>query len=106
MEKAPRKEKFEDLLRQVEEAVKALESGKLGLEESLERYEAGMKALKQCHVILEQAEKKIQILVKEKDGTLAEKELKPESKEPKREKGLPRANPPEAGESRGAELPF
>ncbi len=74
-DKTPRKEKFEDHLRQVEEAVKALEGGKLGLEESIERYETGIKALRQCYQILEQAEKKIQLLVKEKDGSLAAKDF-------------------------------
>ena len=74
-EKGAKKEKFEDYLKQVEEAVKSLEGGKLGLEESIGKYEAGIKALKQCTVILEQAEKKIKVLVKEKDGALASKDL-------------------------------
>ena len=76
-DKAVKKEKFEDHLRQVEETVKALEGGKLGLEESIEKYEVGVKALRQCYAILEQAEKKIQLLVKEKDGTLSAKDFEP-----------------------------
>ncbi|HEX7900630.1 MAG TPA: exodeoxyribonuclease VII small subunit [Planctomycetota bacterium] len=76
-DKAVKKEKFEDHLRQVEETVKALEGGKLGLEESIEKYEVGVKALRQCYAILEQAEKKIQLLVKEKDGSLAAKDFEP-----------------------------
>ena len=74
-EKAAKKEKFEDYLKQVEEAVKSLEGGKLGLEESIDKYETGIKALKQCYSILEQAEKKIQVLVKEKDGSLSAKDF-------------------------------
>ena len=76
-DKPAKKEKFEDHLRQVEEAVKALEGGKLGLEESIDKYESGMKALRQCYAILEQAEKKIQLLVKEKDGTLVARDFDP-----------------------------
>lgn len=76
-DKPAKKEKFEDHLRQVEEAVKALEGGKLGLEESIDKYEAGVKALRQCYAILEQADKRIQILVKEKDGSLAAKDFEP-----------------------------
>jgi exodeoxyribonuclease VII small subunit len=76
-DKPVKKEKFEDHLRQVEEAVKALEGGKLGLEESIERYETGIRALRQCYAILEQAEKKIQVLVKEKDGALSAKDFDP-----------------------------
>ena len=74
---AAKKEKFEDHLRQVEDAVKSLEGGKLGLEESIEKYETGVKALRQCYAILEQAEKKIQILVKEKDGSTSAKDFEP-----------------------------
>lgn len=81
-----RKEKFEDHLQQVEDAVKNLESGELGLEASLEKYESGMKALKLCYSILEQAEKKIQLLVKEKDGSLSQKEFAPEKKKAKKKK--------------------
>ena len=76
-DKPVKKEKFEDYLRQVEETVKSLEGGKLGLEESIEKYETGIKALRQCYTILEQAEKKIQLLVKEKDGSLTAKDFDP-----------------------------
>jgi len=76
-DKPAKKEKFEDYLRQVEETVKSLEGGKLGLEESIEKYETGIKALRQCYGILEQAEKKIQLLVKEKDGSLTAKDFDP-----------------------------
>ena len=76
-DKAAKKETFESYLTQVEEAVKALESGKLKLEESIEKYETGIKALRQCYSILEQAEKKIQLLVKEKDGSLSAKDFDP-----------------------------
>ena len=80
-DKAPaKKERFEDQLRIVEDVVKSLESGKLGLEESLEKYEAGIAALRGCYRILEEAERKIQILVKEKDGSLAAKDLETEAK--------------------------
>ena len=80
-DKPVKKEKFEDYLKQVEEAVKALEGGKLQLEESIEKYETGIKALRQCYAILDQAEKKIQLLVKEKDGTLSAKDFEPPTEE-------------------------
>jgi len=85
-DKPVKKEKFEDYLRQVEEAVKSLEGGKLQLEESIEKYETGIKALRQCYTILDQAEKKIQLLVKEKDGSLTAKDFEPagEEKAPKK----------------------
>ena len=80
-DKAVKKETFETYLTQVSEAVTALESGKLKLEESIEKYETGIKALRQCYAILDQAEKKIQLLVKEKDGTLTGKDFEPAGEE-------------------------
>ncbi len=75
-----KKETFEDYLRQVEETVKSLESGKLGLEESLAKYEAGVKAIKKCYEILGEVEKKIEILVKEKDGSIKSKGFEAENR--------------------------
>lgn len=84
-EKPPaKKEKFEDQLKVVEDVVKALEAGKLGLEESLEKYEAGIAALRSCYRILEEAERKIQVLVKEKDGSLTAKDLDADAKPARR----------------------
>jgi len=90
-EKKPR---FEDYLRQVEEAVRSLESGKLGLDESMERYEQGVAALKQCRRLLEQAELKIQMLVQQKDGSLSTEDLEPEGR-PKRKRSSPESPEPE-----------
>ena len=81
----PAKPKFEECLKNVEDVVRALESGKLGLEESLEKYEAGIAALRSCYRILEEAEKKIQVLVKEKDGSLSASDFEAEAK-PSRKK--------------------
>jgi exodeoxyribonuclease VII small subunit len=80
-DKPVKKETFEVYLKQVEETVKSLEGGKLGLEESIEKYETGVKALRQCYAILEQAERKIQLLVKEKDGSLTAKDFEPAGEE-------------------------
>ena len=80
-DKPLKKETFEIYLKQVEETVKSLEGGKLGLEESIEKYETGIKSLRQCYSILEQAEKKIQLLVKEKDGSLTAKDFDPPAEE-------------------------
>lgn len=76
---SPKKERFEDFLKQVEDVVRALESGKLGLDESMEKYEQGVAALKQCYTLLEQAELKIKALVKQKDGSLKEADFKPDA---------------------------
>lgn len=53
---------FEDALVELQQIVSDLETGSLGLDESLTRFEQGMGLLKECHQLLEQAEKRVQIL--------------------------------------------
>jgi exodeoxyribonuclease VII small subunit len=53
---------FEESLEQLETIVEALESGKLGLSEALERYEQGVQHLKSCQQLLERAERRIELL--------------------------------------------
>lgn len=53
---------FEQALEQLEQIVNDLEEGDLGLSESLKRYERGVRLLRQCHALLEQAEHKIEQL--------------------------------------------
>lgn len=53
---------FEDALSRLEEIVHALEEGEVGLAESLAHYEEGVKLLRQCHLLLEGAERKITLL--------------------------------------------
>ncbi len=53
---------FEDSLASLEAIVHDLEEGELGLAESMARYEQGIKHLRQCHELLEQAERKIELL--------------------------------------------
>jgi exodeoxyribonuclease VII small subunit len=53
---------FEDALNRLEEIVHALEGGELGLNEALERYEEGVKLLRQSYDLLQRAERRIEIL--------------------------------------------
>ncbi len=53
---------FEQSLEELEEAVAALESGELGLDESLEQYKRGVERLQHCHEQLQQAEQQIALL--------------------------------------------
>lgn len=50
---------FEQALADLEKIVRDLEDGKIGLEESLKRYELGVGLLKHCYGHLRQAELKI-----------------------------------------------
>ena len=62
--------KFEELLAELEQLVERLESGELPLDEALECYEKGIQKYKVCRQMLEEAEKKVQILVKDAAGNL------------------------------------
>jgi exodeoxyribonuclease VII small subunit len=53
---------FEESLAELEKIVAELESGRLGLTDALARYEQGVKHLKGCQQLLEQAERKIELL--------------------------------------------
>ncbi|QDT09171.1 exodeoxyribonuclease VII small subunit [Planctomycetes bacterium K23_9] len=53
---------FEEALAEVEEIVDELESGDAGLTQSLAFYETGIKRLKQCHGLLQKAERRISLL--------------------------------------------
>lgn len=56
---------FEQAQAQLEKIVNDIEQGRIPLEQSIEKYEQGMKLIKHCRTILEQAEKKIETISKE-----------------------------------------
>ncbi|MBI4229243.1 MAG: exodeoxyribonuclease VII small subunit [Planctomycetes bacterium] len=62
---APR---FEEEMARLEEIVRRLESGELGLDESLEAYQKGVEAVRSCRKILDAAQKRLEVLVKGPDG--------------------------------------
>jgi len=65
MNKLETKQTFEQALGDLEKIVTEVEQGKIGLEESIEKYEQGMKLIKYCREILEQAEKRIETISKD-----------------------------------------
>ena len=73
------KVKFEDTLKGLEDIVEQLEKGDLSLDEALSKYENGIKLYKQCVSMLEDAEKKIKILVKDGNGVLRSKDFEAEA---------------------------
>jgi exodeoxyribonuclease VII small subunit len=60
---------FEESLKQLEIIIGRLERGDLPLEESVRLFEEGVKLSNSCKEDLEAAEGKIQILLKQKDGS-------------------------------------
>ncbi len=64
---------FEDSLNELEKIATNLESGDLGLDEAIAEFEKGIKLSKECSQKLDEAEKKINILVQNENGELEEK---------------------------------
>lgn len=62
--------KFEDALLRLESIVEELERGELSLEESLAAFEEGIRLSRICSKQLDEAERKIEILIKGEDGEL------------------------------------
>lgn len=67
------KQSFEQNMQELEETVKKMESEDVSLDEALSLFEKGIKLSKSCQKILEDAEKKVNVLLKSEDGTLSEK---------------------------------
>ena len=54
---------FEEQIKKKKKIVNELEKGELSLDESVAKFEEGIKLSKECNKVLEEAEKKITILV-------------------------------------------
>jgi exodeoxyribonuclease VII small subunit len=61
---------FESALENLEQLVEQLESGELSLEDSLAAFEKGVALVKSCNQKLTEVEKKIELLVRDKEGKL------------------------------------
>jgi len=68
--KEQNEKKFESALEDLEQVVEQLESGDLALEDSLAAFEKGVGLVKFCNQKLNDVEKKVELLVKDKEGNL------------------------------------
>ena len=59
--------KFEEAIKELETLVEEMESGGLSLEESLDKFSKGVELIKLCHNKLNNAEKKIEQILKDKE---------------------------------------
>ncbi len=62
--------KFEAALARLEQIVKELETGDLPLDLSLKLFEEGIKLSRLCNKRLEEAERRVEILLKDKNGSV------------------------------------
>lgn len=68
---------FESSIKELEEIAEKLSDGEVSLDEAIELFENGMKLSKSCQKMLEDAEKKVNILL-EKDGEMKKQSFESE----------------------------
>ena len=71
--------KFEESLKQLETIVEQLEKGDLPLEDSIKLFEQGVQLSTACKQELDAAEGKVQILIKQRDGSMKTEIFPPHS---------------------------
>ena len=72
------KKSFEEQIAELEQIINELENGNLNLDDSVAKFEEGMKISKECNKMLENAEKKITILLNDEDGEKKEENFETE----------------------------
>ncbi len=70
-------EQFEDAVKRLQTIVEKLERGDLPLEQAMESFAEGVQLVQFCHRKLEEAEKKVQLLVKDQQGAWTAAEFEP-----------------------------
>jgi exodeoxyribonuclease VII small subunit len=73
-----KKPDFEQSLTRLEEVVRKLESPQLSLDEAMKLFEEGVELSRECQKQLEEAEGKVEILLKKADGRLVAQPFEPE----------------------------
>ena len=71
---------FEEAVKELEGLVERMETGELGLEDSLRAFERGVELTRQCQKALDEAEQRVDML-SERDGKLEPQAFRPESDE-------------------------
>jgi exodeoxyribonuclease VII small subunit len=74
----PKKPEFERSLARLEEVVERLESPQLSLDDAMKLFEEGVALTRECQKQLEEAEGRVEILLKKADGKLASEPFDPE----------------------------
>ena len=73
--------KFEEAMQRLEDIVQDLENGNLSLEDSIKIFEEGMKLVSYCSRKLEEAEQKVNLLIKKGEGGYALRPFEPDRKD-------------------------
>jgi exodeoxyribonuclease VII small subunit len=76
-----RKPDFERSLARLEEVVRRLENANLSLDEAMKLFEEAVELSRDCQKQLEQAEGRVEVLLKKADGKLVAEPFEPEAEE-------------------------
>lgn len=74
---APKKPDFERSLARLEEVVRKLESPQLSLDDAMKLFEEGVGLSRECQKQLEEAEGRVEILLKKADGKMIAESFEP-----------------------------
>src|SRR3984957_8956476 len=77
----PKKQEFEQSLARLEEVVRKLESPNLPLDQAMKLFEEGMQLSRDCQKQLEQAEARVEILLKKAGGEMVAEPFEPDADE-------------------------
>jgi exodeoxyribonuclease VII small subunit len=77
-----KKPDFEKSLARLEEVVRRLESPQLSLDEAMKLFEEGVELSRECQKQLEEAEGKVEILLRKADGKIVAEPFEPEKENP------------------------
>lgn len=92
------KERFEDALEKLEKIVSRLEEGEISLEESLKLFEEGIKLSRFCGQKLDEAERKVEILLRDKEGGRKTEPFEPLANSSQMSHESPKQDPAEKAE--------
>ncbi len=76
-----KKPEFERSLARLEEVVRRLENANLSLDEAMKLFEEGVELSRDCQKQLEQAEGRVEVLLKKVDGKMVAEPFEPETEE-------------------------
>lgn len=68
------KQTFEEAITKLGDIVRKLDTGSTSLDEAMELFEQGIKLTKECNTMLDEAEQKVNVLIRNADGTVTTKE--------------------------------
>jgi len=87
MSKTPKNLKFEQAMHRLDTIVEAMESGEIGIEESISKYEEAMELAAHCRRILDESEQRIKKIQLDAAGNLQTEPFEPPATEAGEEEG-------------------